>query len=149
MIDYDLARKVRELETRLRDLELVETGSWRMLSTPLTSGSWSGGATFSTTAKTLIDLHSVFGTPVGIRAVMVYVSLRDTSSASGDYYLVLSPNDVANSGNIITADRSGNNYNTRRFDIVSCNANGNIYYQVKASGANTMTIIIQVWGYLL
>ena len=33
--------------------------------------------------------------------------------------------------------------------IVPCDANGDIYYQIAASVANTMDIHIQVWGYWL
>ena len=31
--------------------------------------------------------------------------------------------------------------------IVPCDANGDIYYQIAASGTGTMDVNIQIWGY--
>jgi len=60
------------------------------LTTPLTSTAWDGNA-YSTTAKTLIDLSAVFGAPAGIKAILAFVVVRDSGSATGDTWLILGP----------------------------------------------------------
>jgi len=32
---------------------------------------------------------------------------------------------------------------------VPCNADGDIYYQISASGASTFDVWIQIWGYYI
>ena len=33
--------------------------------------------------------------------------------------------------------------------VVPCDANGDVYYLIAASGANTAAISLQIWGYWL
>ena len=117
------------------------------LQTPLTSTSWDGDS-YSTTAKTKIDLSSVFSAPAGIRAVSVKWQINDSGSAGTDCYLVLAPNNTAGEGLAFTCpsvdDRVG-----RGEAKVPCDANGDIYYQLVASGASTMDITIEICGYWL
>ena len=115
--------------------------------TPLTSTSWDGDA-YSTTAKTLIDLSSVFGVPAGVKAVFVRVAVQDSGAASGDYYIVLSPNNSASSGMAVNCIPANDRLNRGEL-IVPCNANGDIYYQIVASGAGTFDVHLQIWGYYL
>ena len=136
--DVDKAHKIA------RSTLLGET--W--LTTPLTSTDWDGDA-FSTTAKTKIDLSSVFSVPAGVKAVLVKVALRDSASASGSYHIQFS------------GVSSGTNYSLTveappindRFGygqgIVPCDANGDIYYNIVASGSGTMDIYLEIWGYWL
>jgi len=35
----------------------------------------------------------------------------------------------------------------REGNIVPCDANGDIYYQINASGSGTMDVWIEIWGY--
>jgi hypothetical protein len=35
----------------------------------------------------------------------------------------------------------------REFLIVPCTAGGDLYYQTLASGAGTLDVVIQIWGY--
>lgn len=118
---------------------------WTFLTTPLTSTSWDGDS-HSTTAKTLIDLSAVFGVPAGISAVLVLVVVNDSASQTTDTYIILSPNNTGGSGPAISPqyvnDRQG-----RQTLVVPCDANGDIYYQIAASGANTFDVAMQVWGY--
>lgn len=144
----EIALKLAEIEKRLEVLEVTETEAWIYLTAPLTSTSWDGDAK-STASKTLLDLSSVFGAPAGIRAILVYVSVNDSGSAANDTYLVLSPNNTANQGMVFNPFRSGNDHYGRYSGIVPCDANGDIYYQIAASGANTFDVVIQIWGYLL
>lgn len=118
------------------------------LSAQLTSTSWDGDA-HSTTAKTLIDLSAVFGVPAGVKAVNVTVAIRDSGSAANECWLVLSPNNTA--GDIAQFGCSGlaNDMYARGTAWVACNTDGDIYYQIQASGAGTMDVWIKVNGYKL
>ena len=116
------------------------------LTTPLTSTSWDGDS-YSTTAKTLIDLSAVFGAPAGVKAVLDRIEMRDSGSAGFDAYLFLSPVDTAGVGLMESCAGLGNDYRSRGTHIVPCDANGDIYYQINASGSLTMDVKIEIWGY--
>ena len=138
-----LGRKRLEQDTRrIRTLipQLVA------LTSPLTSTSWDGDA-FSTTAKTQIDLSSVFSVPAGVRMINAKVEIRDSGSAGNVCWLILSPNDTASEGCIIRCTGLPNDTWTSEMMCVPCDANGDVYYQIQASGASALDAIIQVWGY--
>jgi len=118
------------------------------LTTPLTSISWDGDS-YSTTAKTLIDLSAVFGAPAGVKAVLARVEIRDSGSSGFDAYLFLSPVDTAGVGLMESCAGLGNDYRSRGTHIVPCDANGDIYYQINASGSLTMDVKIEIWGYFI
>lgn len=122
-------------------------GQWTYLTIPLISTSWDGDS-HSTTGKTLIDLSAVFGAPAGIKAVLLWVAVRDSASATVETYLILGPT----SSNFVgmAADPHPINDRVQRETIVvPCDANGDIYYQIGASGAGTFDVWMQIWGYLL
>jgi len=119
-----------------------------MLQSPLTSTSFDGDA-FSTTAKTLIDLSATFGAPAGIRAVLIRAAIRDSGSAAGDPVLFLSPNNTANIGPAVRAAGIANDAYTIHTILVPCDDNGDIYYQIQATGAGTMDVSLQIWGYVI
>lgn len=119
---------------------------WVMLNDPMTSTSWDGDS-YSTTAKTKIDLSAVFGAPAGIKAAIFKVCVRDAGSSGGQYYLVLSPNAVNYSGFVIEAGKT-NDEQVWGCYVVPCEGGGDIYYQVNASGSSTMDIWLEIWGYL-
>jgi len=117
------------------------------LTTALTSTSWDGDS-FSTTAKTVIDLSAVFSAPAGIKAVSLRVLARDSASAaSSTTEIILSPNDTAASGLSCRCAGNPNDVYEDTPMTVPCDANGDIYYQVVASGAGTLDAIIQIHGY--
>ena len=118
---------------------------WTYLQTPLTSTSWDGDI-YPTTSKTLIDLSVVFGTPPNIKAGLFKVSVIDTSGSLTDCYLILSPNNTAGEGMLIPCFPSSTRTN-RQSVVVPCNTDGDIYYQILASGSSTFTTSIQMWGY--
>jgi len=145
-----LARKIADLERRLQYLELAEVGSVVIQDPALTSTSWDGDAR-STTAKTLIDLSAVFSSyPTGTpRAVLVEVGLRDSASAGGDYYLILSNNNTAGQGVYFRCSGLANDAYHNAQAWIPCDANGDIYFQIAASGASTMDVFLTVRGWLL
>jgi len=98
----------------------------------------------------LVDLSSVFGAPAGIKAVLLYVRASDSASSSSNCYIGFSPNDTADSWALVNKpyDQANNTYRHAQ-GIVPCDANGDIYYQIEASGANTMNVYLEIWGYWL
>ena len=116
------------------------------LTTPLTSVSWDDDS-FSTTAKTLIDLSTVFSAPAGIKAINCKVAVRDSESAANPCYLILSPNNVAASGMNAHCERITNDVWVYHSLVVPCDSNGDVYYQIEASGDATLDALIEIWGY--
>ena len=120
------------------------------LSSRLTSTSWDGDAR-STTAKTKIDLSAVFGVPAGIKAVYARIQANDSGSANNpNLYVLLSPNDTSGHASLVVRPAGlPNDYVADQVGIVPCDANGDIYYQIAASGTGTMDVNIQIWGYFM
>lgn len=120
------------------------------LVTPLTSTAWDGDS-FSTTAKTKIDLSDVFGVPAGVKAVLIRLSASDSASGTTNWlYAGVSPNSTAGSMPIIARPSGRPDNNIEDIPgICACDANGDIYYETTASGTNTMKIWIEIWGYWL
>ena len=135
--------------TGLSDNDHPQYGRPVFLTTPLTSTSWDGDS-FSTTAKTKIDLSTVFGAPAGIKAVLVRLVARDSGSSTGYCQLGLSPNSTANSVAVqCYLQGVANDVYVSANGIVPCDANGDVYYQIVASGSGTLDAIIEIWGYWL
>ena len=151
MSDFDekMMQKLKRLEREVERLQRWESGKFIALTTPLTSTSWDGDAR-STTAKTLIDLSAVFGVPAGVKAILVRMAARDSGSyANAGLYISLSPTNAAGGPAILRPAGIVNDVYTDGMFIVPCDANGDIYYQIVASGAGTLDGILQVWGYWL
>jgi hypothetical protein len=130
---------------KLDGLDSTAFGRPVFLASPLTSTAWDGDA-FSTTAKTKIDLSVVFGVPAGVKAVLVNVALRDSGSAANECLISLSPSSSAGG---MTARCSGiaNDKFVNACLTVPCDTNGDIWYEIAASGTNTMYVYLQIWGY--
>ena len=138
----------REIEKIFYGMKAVMQGwfpTWHYLQVPLTSTSWDGDS-YSTTAKTLIDLSAVFGVPAGVKAVLLFVWVRDSGSATNDTYLILGPTN-SNLVGMAIDPHAVNDRIHRATIVVPCDANGDIYYQIGASGAGTFDVFMQVWGY--
>ena len=118
------------------------------LSMPLTSTSWDGDS-YSTTSKTLIDLSAVFGVPAGVYAVLVRTEIRDSGSAAGDPYLFLWSTNAANVGVMASCAGLTNDARARDTHVVPCDVNGDIYYQLNATGSLTLDVKIEIMGYWL
>ncbi len=116
------------------------------LAYPLESVAWDGDA-YSTTAKTLIDLSAVFGAPPGIKEATFYVECRDSGSGAADCYIILSPNNTVNNGVVVSPYGNANDIPMRQTITVPCDANGDIYYQIVATGAGRFDVWLRIWGY--
>ena len=119
------------------------------LTTPKTSTSWDGDA-YSTTAKTKIDLSTVFGVPANVKAILVRLTARDSGSSAGYCQLGLSPNSTAGSV-AVQAYLQGvaDDVYVTANGIVPCDSGGDIYYQITASGTDTLDAKLEIWGYWL
>lgn len=143
----EIVGRVNSIEQRLDDQVESEAGWFPVfLSTALTSTSFDGDS-FSDTSKTSIDLSSEFSAPASIKAVLLYVECRDSGSSGTDCYVVLSPNDTANDGLVVSPYDNGNDVPERACVVVPCDSNGDIYYQIEATGTTTFDLWIRIWGY--
>lgn len=141
----DLQRQLTRLQLRVEQLETHEAGSWVWLDAALTSTSWDGDAR-STTAKTLIDLSAVFGVPDFAKAILARISVQDSGGSGADCWFLLSPNGTSGSG-VAVRCAPANDRLTDGAAIVPCDASGDVYFQCAASGAGTLDVFLQVWGY--
>ena len=148
MSDLELTRRILALEREQRRTSTNYNPRWTFLTAPLTSTDWDGDAR-STTAKTLIDLSALFaGVPAGVKAVLVAGAVRDSGSNGADCCMYLSPNNTASQGMAIDCHTINDRYQRYSF-VVPCDANGDIYYQIVASGASTFDAYLEIWGYAL
>jgi hypothetical protein len=133
---------------KLDGLDSTDFGRPVFLTTPLTSTDWDGDA-YSTTLKTKIDLSSVFSVPAGVRAVLVQLLARDSgSAASTTIFFGISPNNTDASCPVMAVGRGlPNDTLVYVSGVCPCDANGDIYYQIVASGSGTMDCWIRIWGY--
>ena len=133
----------------LADNDHPQYGRPVFLTAQLTSTSWDGDA-HSTTAKTLIDLSAVFNVPAGVKAVLANVAVRDSASAAAaNAMLCLGSNNSALAGPKVSCSGFPNDFWVYGQIVVSCNVDGDIYYQVVASGAGTLDAYLEIWGYWL
>lgn len=119
----------------------------RLLSSVLTSTSWDGDS-FSSTSKTLIDLSAVFGAPAGIFAALCQVSIRDSGAGSTDCYLQLAADNDTYTGTYFYCFPANDRWVNYVY-LVPCDANGDIYYSITASGSSTFDAYLQIVGYLI
>jgi len=145
---FKLAQKIKMLEDQIEKLSTLEK-SWSFvpLTTPLTSTDFDGDS-FSTTAKTKIDLSVKFGVPAGIKAVLLYYGIKDSASETSNCYIAFSPNDVSEDyAALLKIYGLNNDVQYTNSAIVPCDANGDIYYRILASGAGTLDAWMKIWGY--
>lgn len=142
-----ILKSLDDIKARLSKLEFRSSPQWVYLPSPLTSTSWDGDA-HSTTAKTKIDLSAVFSAPAGIKAVYVRLQGAEDASVNTDVGWGISPNDTDGSyAVLLTLHGIPNTYVHGCHGECPCDANGDIYYQVVASGATSLAAYMQIWGY--
>jgi hypothetical protein len=146
--EIELTREIERLKERLAQVEIQGSPVWVYLAAPLTSTSWNGDAK-STTAKTLLDLSSVFSAPAGVRAVLVKAWIKDSGSAANECLIRFAPNNTAGQGLEVRCSGVANDRYSAGCVVVPCDVNGDIYYQIAASGSGTLDANIEIWGYQL
>lgn len=114
-----------------------------------TSSAWDGDA-YSTTAKTVIDLSAVFGLPANIKAVAVRMIARDSGSSGATCFFAISPNSTAGHAAVeVYRDKVTNDALDSKEGVCPCDANGDIFYQVAASGTGTLDAWLEIVGYYI
>lgn len=133
---------------KLDGLDSTDFGRPVFLTTALTSTAWDGDS-FSTTAKTLIDMSTEFGVPAGVKAVRLKIAIRDSGSASSTPRFQLSGIPTGDSYSFSLIASEINDRLVYAAPVVPCDNNGDLYYEITASGAGTMDVYMTVWGYWL
>ncbi len=126
-------------------LQTYNGGMFIPVTTPITSGSWTGD-TYSTTGATPLNIVSTFGLPVDVKAILVTISVRDSGGA-GNYYLALGPSNTYYYS-AICLSTSASWHNHVGPVIIPC-LNGDVYYAIQASGTGTLNVYLRIWGYWL
>jgi len=122
---------------------------YTFLTTPLTSTDWDGDAK-SDASATKLDMSAVFtGYPTtAIKAVLLRVAARD-SAALGTTGLYFSVGPSATYYYALQANPPGGDVLSSNTAWVPCDANGDIYYKIEASGSGTCDCWLEVWGYFI
>ena len=117
------------------------------LTTPLTSTNWDGDAK-SDAGPTKLDMSAVFtGYPnMAVKAVLLRVAARDSASI-GTAGLYFSVGPSATYYYALQANPPGADVLSSNTGICPCDANGDIYYKINASGSGTCDCWLEVWGY--
>ena len=135
--DVDKAQKIA------RSTLLGET--W--LTTPLTSPNWDGDAK-SDAGPTRLDMSVVFNKypDMAVKAVLLRIAARDSASI-GTPGLYFSVGPSATYYYALQANPPGADVLSSITGICPCDANGDIYYKINASGSGTCDCWLEVWGY--
>ena len=88
----------------------------------------------------------MFGAPAGIKAALFRVAIRDSASETSDSVLFLSPTNVDLSGPALDCHTVNDRFSRAEL-VVPCDNDGDVYYQISASGAGTFDVSLQIWGY--
>ena len=121
------------------------------LTTPLTSPNWNGDAK-SDAGPTKLDMSAVFtgypdaATGVAVKAVLLRIAARDDASI-GTAGLYFSVGPSATYYYALQANPPGADVLASNTGICPCDANGDIYYKINASGSGTCDCWLEVWGY--
>ena len=148
--DDELVRKIVELEKRLDDLVQPEIGiTLYPLTTPYTHASFSGNAFSTVAVNTLIDNAGWSTTiPADAVALLIRSGCRDSGSAAGAGLAFLLYSAAAAANAVLANQIAGVPNDERRTmtAVVPC-TNGDIWYQINASGANTLDVWLYCFGY--
>ena len=117
------------------------------LTTPLTSTDWDGDAK-SDEGPTKLDMSAVFtGYPdMAVKAVLLRIIARDSAPiGTPGLYFRVGPSETYYYA--LQANPPGADVFSSNTGICPCDANGDIYYKINASGDGTCDCWLDVWGY--
>lgn len=145
-----IMQSLKEMRGRIMRLESHGAPRFIPLTTALSSTSWDGDA-YSTVGSagvnTQLDLSAVFGAPAGIKAVLMRVTVRDAAAwGTASLYAIFY---IASDATLPTGGvrcYGGDIYSEGNL-VLPCDANGDVWYRLGASGAGTLDVDIRIWGY--
>ena len=110
------------------------------------------GDSYSTTAKTEITWRVATkwpDVPAAVKALLVTAKTNDSGSSGGEAYIILAPNNTAGSGVYFACSGVANDVPTRNCGVVplSTDATTKLWYQIVATGTDTLDVVLEVWGY--
>ncbi len=123
----NIARRLKDLEERVGNLELIEYSKivFKVLS-HTTGTAWSTVTSRSASDDALIDLSATFGTPDNIKAIFVRVDMSDGDGSAPLALCSMGPS-ASPSEALFYADPAYNNEWAITTTVVSCDSNGDIY----------------------
>ena len=149
-MDAELVKKITDLERRLDNLALIERG-WvpTFLDEPYTNASFDGDSFSDVVVLTKIENTSWSTTvPADAKALIITGAARDSGSAAATalYFRIYSTSTATNPALTIWPSGVTNDARVGADGIVPC-TDGDIWYDVNASGASTMDVWLYVVGY--
>lgn len=119
------------------------------LSTPINAASYYT-AGFSSASNAWIDVSAQFsGVPDNIKGIKLSVTIRDSGSDGGDYYVGFASSNITDYPCVVRCSGIANDKFVTAERTVYCDSAGNFYLRIVASGAGTMDIYIKALGYLI
>lgn len=119
-------------------------------STPISSVNYSPKNNNSTTAKTKIVMATEFPTAPTTEVIgyYFYIAVHDSGSAAGSCYVLVSDNSSAGVGAFVDASGLTNDAWERNMVWVPCDANGDIYHSILATGVSTLDFYLNLAGWV-
>ena len=121
------------------------------LTAPLTSTSWDGDSFSTSVGSQFLDMSAAFGASYptsGVKAVLLWVMGRDSATwPTDDLWIDFGPSSTYYYAGGLQV--FGGDIRNQGMLILPTDANGDLYYRVKASGTSTFDVWLRVWGYFL
>lgn len=135
MSDSDLLRRVKELEERIGNIELIEYSKVFFKILQHTTGTaWSTVASRSAADNGLIDLSATFGVPANVQAVILRVDINDVDT--GNPIALVSMGATATPTEQLLYAGYNGEWMIHNSVIVPCTADGDIYITFSETVSN-------------
>lgn len=146
MADDSILRRLRDLESRVADLETLEYSKWYFEVLSHTTGdAWSTISSRSSADDGEIDLSATFGIPDNITAVIVRVDMNDGDAGAPVALCSMGPT-ASPTEALFYADPAYNGEWMIHWAIVTCNASGNIHISFSETVDNFRFFVL---GYII
>jgi len=146
----ELVKRILGLERRLDRLKLPELGPQPVfLDDPYTNADFDGDSFSDVAVHTKIENTSWSTTvPATAKALIIRADVRDSGSGAttGLYFRIYSTSTSTYPAMILRPSGKANDTYVSNSGVVPC-TDGDIWYRVNASGANTMDVFLYVVGY--
>ena len=145
----DIVRRLIRLEKRVADFPRPEICNPYFLTTPYTNANFNGDSFSDVAVNTKIENTDWSTTiPADAKALLIRCQIRDSDSTNtnGLYFRLYGASGAADPSVSLWLNGVPNDQWTSETAIVPC-TDGDIWYQVNASGADTMDVYLWCFGY--